>query len=222
MLKKNPNNNVKVGNGTRSTSTGGRKLDESTSFTKRSVDGRIRARCAESRLMRTQQPSCEYRWGILDSLQPPRYRRSSEFCWAFRSFGGIGLLAFFSIQAAADAVPSEVIGEYSGLPCPKGDVSCVPTHPSDRLRIFHAPNDTVRVSVNIAFERGQRCQIETELTYSDHLLQARAEGLEENAMCELKFRQQGSALIVEDVGLRCREVYCGTGGTFSGARFKRR
>ena len=117
---------------------------------------------------------------------------------------------------------AEAIGDYAGLACPKGDLTCVPTRASDRLRIFRAPDGTVRIDLRIAFDRGQRCQLETDLTVTDGVLRAGADGLQTDAMCELILRPRNGVITIEDPDQRCREVYCGARGTFSGTRFKRR
>jgi hypothetical protein len=133
----------------------------------------------------------------------------------------VGLLVLRCNSVAAEPA-TEAIGDYAGLACPKGDLTCVPTKSADRLRIFRAPDGKVRIDLHIAFDRGQRCQLQTDLTIADGVLRARAEGLQADAMCELILRPRDGVITIEDSDQRCREVYCGVRGTFSGTRFKRR
>src|SRR5215471_7997087 len=91
--------------------------------------------------------------------------------WKPRVFAGISLLMLSSNLVAAEPA-DKAIGDYIGLACPKGDLTCVPTRASDHLRIFRAADGTVRIDLSIAFEHGQRCQLETGLTFSDGALRA--------------------------------------------------
>jgi len=133
----------------------------------------------------------------------------------------VGLLVLSGHSVTAEPA-AEAIGDYAGLACPKSDLTCVPTRASDRLRIFRTPDGTLRIDLRIAFDRGQRCQLETGLTVTDGVLRARADGLQAEAPCELILRPRNGVMTIEDSDQRCREVYCGVRGTFSGTRFKRR
>ena len=147
-------------------------------------------------------------------FRPCSFRRKRQL------FAFAGLLGLLSGRVAADPI-GDALGDYAGLACPKGDLTCVPTRRSDRLRIFRARDGTVRIDLRIAFDRGQRCQLETGLSALDGLLRARAEGLQD-AMCELILRPRNGVITIEDSDQHCREIYCGVRGTFSGTRFKRR
>jgi hypothetical protein len=151
----------------------------------------------------------------------PDDRQTLPVCWSLNLLASFGFLALLCVPARADPA-SDAVGKYSGVACQRRDVSCVPARASDRLRIFRAPDRGLRLHVLIAFEHGQRCELEADLIFSDGHLMARTEGLDPNAACELILHPRYASIVLEDIGQRCREVYCGARGTLDGVRFKRR
>jgi hypothetical protein len=120
--------------------------------------------------------------------------------------------------------PKTLFGEYVGIGCPAESKAgaCLPTKPTDRVRLSRGKDEQATVSVKIAFDRGHSCELEGSATWSDGRFTIRADGLDPKKPCQLVLRISGSVLTLEDPEGLCREVYCGTRGMFDGARFKKK
>ncbi|KAB2927578.1 MAG: hypothetical protein F9K25_13990 [Candidatus Contendobacter sp.] len=138
---------------------------------------------------------------------------------------GIGViwLGIYTHPCAAEP-PATAFGKYLGSGCPpkvKAN-ACLPTKATDRVSILRDKETDAKASVRIVFDKGHICALEGGAVWSDDHFTLRADGLDPSQPCQLALRINGSALTLEDVGGFCRQVYCGTRGTFDGARFKKR
>jgi hypothetical protein len=134
---------------------------------------------------------------------------------------GISLAPFKVLYASGP--PSTVIGEYRGHGCAtKVQTDCVPTQASDRVQIQKGQGAEALVKVKISFDRGHTCRIEGRATWSDDHFTLHADGLEPSQPCILELRVNGSELTIQDEEARCRQLYCGTRGTFDGTHFKKK
>jgi hypothetical protein len=122
----------------------------------------------------------------------------------------------------AQSVLPQITGEFVGSGCPKGDLGCVPTVTSDKVNIFRTRVGELRVSIRIAFDRGQSCRLDATADLVDDAVKIHADGINPDQPCELILRRSGRALTLEDAGQHCREVYCGSRGTFDATRFHKK
>ncbi|GAB3894259.1 hypothetical protein GCM10028825_36300 [Spirosoma agri] len=74
----------------------------------------------------------------------------------------------------------------------------------------------------MSYDKGQICELEGEATWTDGQLVLATDGLDATKPCQLMLRIKGSVLTLTDSEGRCKEVYCGTRGTFNGARFRKK
>lgn len=116
-------------------------------------------------------------------------------------------------------VPANILGEYAGIGCLPNDDACVPTQSSDSVKITRGSDDQMRADIYIHFP-GQLCGIEDNISWTGDQFILKAKGIDDASPCELSLKVKDSILTIEDPGLRCREMYCGTHGTFNGTRFK--
>ena len=126
-------------------------------------------------------------------------------------------VAIWQLLSAAQP-PSNIYGSYIGVGCPSttNSNSCVPAKATDHVSIVRGKNADATVSVRIAFDKGQSCTLQGKAAWSNDSLTLTAEAFDSIKPCQLVLHFKGSELSLEDQGLLCREVYCGTRGTFDG------
>jgi hypothetical protein len=123
--------------------------------------------------------------------------------------------------ASAAPSPAALIGDYVGAGCPAGRAGdCLKTTAQDRLGIRRS-GDAFEAEVRLVFQ-GQTCYVKAPASWDATQFVVRADGLEVDKPCELRVAPLGAELALTDVDNRCRQVYCGSRGSFSGARFKKR
>ena len=124
---------------------------------------------------------------------------------------------------AVETPPENLFGDYSGAGCSHSDSSehCLNTSPSDHIRLRHGADQQVEAEVHLVFH-SQTCHLKAPAVWVNHGFTIRAEGLDADKPCELRINVHENELALNDLNNRCREVYCGTRGSFTGARFKKR
>jgi hypothetical protein len=141
---------------------------------------------------------------------------------------GIFVLALQALAASATGqesstpAPAKAFGSYVGAGCAKpAAADCLLTDGRDRLVISHDKDGSVVAGIKLVFDRGISCRLKVRASWvEDHFLM-RAEGIDPAKPCELELLVNGPHVQLQDQGGRCREVYCGAGGAFDGARFRK-
>lgn len=134
------------------------------------------------------------------------------------------MLLLTSFSSWADEPPAGIFGDYSGLgTAVKGKSgTSVYTRKSDRVSVSRSLNGQIRVVIRLTIDKGQVCELDGNAIWKNKQLVLTADGLDETKPCALSLLITGTRLTLRDKGGYCRDVYCGTRGTFDGASFRKK
>lgn len=127
------------------------------------------------------------------------------------------------IHASDEGVkpPSSIFGHYIGAPCSKDALDCILTLRSDYVDIVRNSKQAARVVIHISFGHGQLCSLDRPVVWmGDHLLLL-DERNSFDIKCALEIHFNGNKINLLDPHNACRDLYCGSRGSFSGAYFSR-
>ena len=114
--------------------------------------------------------------------------------------------------------PENIFGEYVGTGCSEDNLSC---YSANHVSIASGTGGQAEASIYLTFSEGYVCSLTGKISSNHGQLMLNAEGIDAADPCELDFAVSSSGLTLSDPGGRCRTVYCGAGGTFDGARFRK-
>jgi hypothetical protein len=87
----------------------------------------------------------------------------------------------------------------------------------DSVRIAEAANRRIAVNIKLYYSNGHTCQLSTDGQWVGDRVAVAAEGLDADHPCRLNLFFENHRVRLEDQGLQCAPVYCGTRGKLDGA-----
>lgn len=82
----------------------------------------------------------------------------------------------------------------------------------DSVQVVKKANDQIGVSVKLYYANGHTCQLTQDGKWSNDHVAVIAEGLDANHSCRLNLFFKNGRVLLQDEGLQCAPVYCGTRG----------
>lgn len=87
----------------------------------------------------------------------------------------------------------------------------------DSIQVTEKPSNRIGVNLKLYFSSGHTCQLTQDGEWTGDHVAVVAEGLDANQPCRLDLFFESGRIRLEDEGLHCAPVYCGTRGKLDGA-----
>jgi len=119
-------------------------------------------------------------------------------------------LAQLTLAQTASAPARSVFGIYGRLAAGR-----------DSIEITPAGGGQIGVDLKLYFANGHTCQLKKDGEWSGDHIAIAAEGLETSRPCHLNLFFEDRRVRLEDQGLQCAPVYCGTRGKLDGVKLSK-